>query len=379
MKSPVSTLRPGSVPSDDPRPWRSLAVLESPGLGPRDRRDASARISVVLSFFNEEEVLGELIRRLRAVFDQLTAAGEISEYELIFVNDASTDGSERMLRQAALERPDVKLINMSRNFGVSPCVLAGMQRAAGDAVVYMDADLQDPPEVIVELVRAWKADPQVEVVHTVRRTRAGESFVKLAITRLGYAILRAVSTIDLPLEAGDFKLLSRRAVDYVTRFGEKRPFLRGLVCWIGFKHAIVPYHRQARHSGTTKFRVLGLKVIRNFIDSAMISFSDAPLKASAALGLFFSAGALVYMVWVLFQWSRGQSIPGWSATMVAVLFLGGVQLLSIGVLGTYISSIFLEVKGRPNFIVKDTFGVDTPPEADVSPPDRAGCTARGEK
>jgi glycosyltransferase involved in cell wall biosynthesis len=365
---PVGNLRRAAA-----APWRSLAVLQSPDRPPRDRRDASARVSVVLSFFNEEEVLIELVRRLRAVFDQLIAAGEIGDYELIFVNDASTDASERILRQAALERPDVKLINTSRNFGVSPCVLVGMLHAAGDAVVYMDADLQDPPEVIAEMVRAWKSDPQVEVVHTVRRSRAGESLLKLTITRVGYAILRAVSTIELPLEAGDFKLLSRRAVDYVTRFGEKRPFLRGLVCWIGFKHAVVHYHRQARHSGTTKFRVLGLKVIRNFIDSAMISFSDVPLKVSAALGMFFSIGALVYMSWVLFEWSRGQTIPGWSATMVAVLFLGGVQLLSIGVLGTYISSIFLEVKGRPNFIVKDTFGFDAPPdEVGLQPPNRTG-------
>jgi len=367
MRMDSSPLSAESVPAFNGRqsaaaPWRSLAVLQSPERPTVDRRDASARISVVLSFFNEEEVLIELIRRLRTVFDRLIAAGEVGDYELIFVNDASTDDSERILLQAALERPDIKLINLSRNFGVSPCVLAGMLHAAGDAVVYMDADLQDPPEVIAEMVRAWKSDPQVEVVHTVRRSRAGESLVKLAITRLGYAILRAVSTIDLPLEAGDFKLLSRRAVDYVTRFAEKRPFLRGLVCWIGFKHAVVHYHRQARHSGSTKFRVLGLKVIRNFIDSAMISFSDVPLKVSAALGMFFSIGALVYMFWVLFEWSRGQAIPGWSATMVAVLFLGGVQLLSIGVLGTYISSIFLEVKGRPNFIVKNTFGFDTPPE-----------------
>jgi dolichol-phosphate mannosyltransferase len=358
MESPA--LPVGRVPADrtSAAAWRSVAVVESPQSPRGDCRDGRAIVSVVLSFWNEEEVLDELLRRLRAVFDALIASGEIGGYELIFVNDASTDNSEPLLRQGALERCDVKLINMSRNFGVSPCVLAGMLHASGDAVVYMDADLQDPPEVIPELVRAWKADPQVEVVHTVRRSRAGESLVKLAITRLGYAILRAVSTIDLPLEAGDFKLLSRRAVDYVTRFGEKRPFLRGLVCWIGFKQAIVPYHRQARHSGTTKFRVLGLKVIRNFIDSAMISFSDVPLKASAALGMLFSASAGIYMFWVLFEWSRGRAIPGWSATMVAVLFLGGVQLLSIGVLGTYISSIFLEVKGRPNFIVKDTFGFE---------------------
>lgn len=334
-------------------------VVETPEVNQRDCRDGAAVISVVLSFWNEEGVLPELIRRLRAAFAGLSAAGEIGGYELIFVNDASTDRSELILREAA-RQGDVKLINMSRNFGVSPCVLAGMLYAQGDAVVYMDADLQDPPELIPELVRVWKSERDVDVVHTVRKSRAGETRIKLAVTRLGYAILRTVSTIDLPLEAGDFKLLSRRAVNLVTQFREKRPFLRGLVCWIGFEQRVVRYRREPRFAGKTKFRVLGLKVIRNFIDSAVISFSDVPLKASTALGSLFSSLALVYMAWILLGWFRGVDVPGWSATLVAVLFLGGVQLLSIGILGTYVASIFLEAKGRPNFIVRDTHGFDSP-------------------
>jgi dolichol-phosphate mannosyltransferase len=330
-----------------------IQVVESPEVNARDRRDGSAVISVVLSFWNEEDVLPELVRRLRAALAGLLAAGEIGDYELIFVNDASTDRSQWVLQEAAKGRNDLKIINMSRNFGVSPCVLAGMFHAQGDAVVYMDADLQDPPELIPELVRVWKSDVEVDVVHTVRKSRAGETRMKLAITRLGYAILRTVSTIDLPLEAGDFKLLSRRAVNLVTQFREKRPFLRGLVCWIGFRQRIVHYHREARFAGKTKFSVLGLKVIRNFIDSAVISFSDVPLKASTALGALFSAISLVYMAWILCGWSRGAEVPPWSATLVAVLFLGGVQLLGIGILGTYVASIFLEAKGRPNFIIRD--------------------------
>lgn len=335
-----------------------LSVAHSPETPPADRRGSSAVISVVLSFWNEADVLPELIRRLRAAFAGLLEAGEIGAYELIFVNDASTDRSEWILRDAARGRDDLKLINMSRNFGVSPCVIAGMLHARGDAVIYMDADLQDPPELIPELVRVWKSEPDVDVVHTVRKSRAGETRLKLAITRLGYAILRSVSTIDLPLEAGDFKLLSRRAVELVSQFREKRPFLRGLVCWIGFEQRIVHYHRQPRFAGRTKFRVLGLKVIRNFIDSAVISFSDVPLKASTALGALFSCGSLLYMLWMLGGWLAGAEAPGWSATLAAVLFLGGVQLLSIGILGTYVASIFLEAKGRPNFIVRDTAGFD---------------------
>ena len=346
---------------------------EGPAAESAGDRGPTATISVVLSFWNEEDVLPELIRRLRAAFASLLEAEEIGGYELIFVNDASTDRSEWILREAAREQDDVKVINMSRNFGVSPCVIAGMLHARGDAVVYMDADLQDPPELIPELVRVWKSEHEVDVVHTVRRSRAGETPLKLAITRLGYAILRTVSTIDLPLEAGDFKLLSRRAVDLVAQFREKRPFLRGLVCWIGFEQRIVHYHREPRFAGKTKFRVLGLKVIRNFIDSAVISFSDVPLKASTALGMLFSGASLLYMLWILFGWLSGTEAPGWSATLAAVLFLGGVQLLSIGILGTYVASIFLEAKGRPNFIVRDTVGFDAPP---APSPSRAQAFSR---
>ncbi|HEV3340360.1 MAG TPA: glycosyltransferase family 2 protein [Pirellulales bacterium] len=322
----------------------------------RDGRGSTAVISVVFSFFNEEAVLPELLRRTRAVFDGLIQDGQVGGYELIFVNDASTDRSEEILRRGAAERSDIRLINMSRNFGVSPCVLAGMLYAQGDAVIYMDADLQDPPEVIPELVRVWQSQPDVDVVHTVRRSRAGETRVKLAVTRLGYRLLRMVSTIDLPLEAGDFKLLSRRAVNLVTQFREKRPFLRGLVCWIGLGQAKVHYHREARWSGKTKFHVLGPKVIRNFIDSAIISFSDVPLKISTALGLLFSLGAFAYLALVVARWWQGDHVPEWSPVLAVLLFLGGVQLISVGILGTYIASIFLESKGRPNFIIRDVQG-----------------------
>ncbi len=203
-------------------------------------------VSLVLSFRNEEACLPELIARLRKVLGDERKAGRIRGHELIFVNDASTDASETVLRAHAVGNDDIRIINMSRNFGVSPCVLAGMERSSGDLVIYMDADLQDPPELIPELVRAWKSEPGVGVVHTVRTNRAGESRLKLAITHLGYRILHLSSSIKLPMQAGDFKLVSREVVDHLVAMKEKRPFLRGLVCWIGFKQKTVNYAREAR-------------------------------------------------------------------------------------------------------------------------------------
>jgi glycosyltransferase involved in cell wall biosynthesis len=316
------------------------------------------QLSVVLSFWNEEAVLPELIRRLRTVLGAMIATQQLGRYELIFVNDASTDRSEEVLREAAFGADDLRIINMSRNFGVAPCVMAGMQYASGDAVVYMDADLQDPPEVIPELVRVWKADPEVQVVHTVRRLRLGESALKRCVTWLGYLVLRSVSAIDLPHEAGDFKLLSRRVVEHLVQLQEQRPFTRGLVCWLGFKQQIVYYDREPRFAGKTKFPVLGWKVIRNFLDSAVMSFSDWPLKLAGFLGLGLAGLAMLYPPWALREWSAGREIPGWSVTCFAVVLLGGIQLLSVGILGNYVSAVFFESKRRPNYIVKSTAGFE---------------------
>jgi dolichol-phosphate mannosyltransferase len=247
---------------------------------------------------------------------------------------------------------------MSRNFGVSPCVMAGLLHARGDAVIYMDADLQDPPEVIPDLVHKWKSDPQVEVVHTVRHARLGESRIKRFITRIGYLTLRWVSSIDLPYEAGDFKLLSRRAVDQVVQFREKKPFMRGLVSSLGFKQEIVYYERQPRAFGSTKFPVLGIKVIRNFLDSALISFSEAPLKAATVLGVLFGGAGLCAMVALVAAWLQTGSAPGWLAAMASVLVVGGAQLACLGFLGSYVGAIYLETKGRPNFIIKEIIGFE---------------------
>jgi glycosyltransferase involved in cell wall biosynthesis len=322
----------------------------------RGRRDSQATVSVVFSFWNEAEVLPELIRRLRCVFDLLLASQQIANYELLFVNDASTDASEQVLRQAAQERSDIRIINMSRNFGVAPCVLAGLRYAQGDAVIYMDADLQDPPEVIPELIARWKLDPEVEVVHTVRQSRRGETAIKRAITALGYTALRAVSSIDLPREAGDFKLLSRRVVDLLLQLPEQRPFMRGLVCWLGFKQDFVYYHREPRAAGRSKFPVLGLKVLRNFFDSALISFSDVPLKLAGWLGSIALAVGLLLATLVAGAALVGEGASSTLMVCSVVLVVGGAQLACLGVFGRYLAGVYFESKRRPRYIVRDTFG-----------------------
>lgn len=343
-----------------------MASMESLSIGDDSPRPKKPSLSVILSFRNEEENIPELVKRLRAVIDELRRQERLSWGELVFVNDDSTDGSLRLLKELAAERSDIRVVNMTRNFGVSPCVLAGMARSRGDLVVYMDADLQDPPEVMPQMLEAWEKDPDVDVVHTVRTSRKGETWYKLLVTRIGYAVLRRVSTIDLPIQAGDFKLLSRRAVTLLVQFQEKRPFLRGLVCWIGLKQVRIRYQRDPRFSGDTKFPIFGWGVIQNFLDSAVISFSDVPLKLAMAIGVAVSSCALLFIVWVLLEKVRGHNLPGWTAIMVAVLLLGGSQLFCIGLQGLYIGAIFAETKKRPNYIVKDTFGFDPPANGDES-------------
>jgi dolichol-phosphate mannosyltransferase len=252
---------------------------------------------------------------------------------------------------------DIRIINMSRCFGVSPCVMAGMQYSTGDAVIYMDTDLQDPPEVIPELLKVWR-EKKVDIVHTKRLKREGETFLKIVITKIGYFILRRVSDVTVIENVGDFKLLSRRAVNYLLKLKEKNPFMRGLALWIGFKQEIVHYNRAARFCGKTKFPILGTKVVSNFVNSALISFSSFPLKLVSFLGIISFFVSIIIMGYVLYQKFLGRNLPGWTAIMEVTLFVGSIQLLSMGILGIYIYSIFLEVKNRPNYIVESMYGFD---------------------
>ena len=307
-------------------------------------------LSVVFSFFNEEKVLPKLLTRVRNALDK---DKNISSYELIFVNDNSTDNSREMLEAEAKNSGDVILINTSRNFGYSECYYAGFSFATGDALVYMDADLQDPPELIPQMVSAFCSDPEIDVVFTTRKTRAGESAIKLWITKVGYLFIRLVSNIDIPRDSGDFKLISRKVRNLLLNHEEKLPYMRGLISYYGFKQKQIFYDREARFDGAenTKFPVLSKRVMYYWLDNAMISFSDAPLKISLFTGFAIAIVAVLYLLIVIVQKILGWHVPGWPALMAVALILGATQLIMLGLFGLYLKSIFLEVKKRPNYVV----------------------------
>ena len=308
-------------------------------------------LSVVLSFRNEAEVIPELIDRLDAA---ITSAG--LDYELVFVNDASTDASLALLEKHRASNPRVKIVNMSRRFGVAPCVIAGMRHARGDAVVYMDADLQDPPELIPTLWAKWREG--ADVAYTVRTDRQGESRVKLALTRAAYRAIQRASSIALPVEAGDFKLLSRRVVDELLRLGEQDLYMRGLVTWVGFRQVAVPYERQARGAGDTHFPLLRSWGPASSFVAGVTSFSHAPLIVFLLLGLAGGALATLALVALLV---RGLVATPASAIAWLVAFgtlLWSTLALGIGVVGLYLARIHREVLGRPRYIVESAIGFD---------------------
>jgi polyisoprenyl-phosphate glycosyltransferase len=274
--------------------------------------------------------------------------------EIIFVNDASNDGSAEWLESEALISSDLVLVNMARRTGNSECVYAGMSVAAGEAVIYLDADLQDPPEVIPEMVSTWRENQDCEVVYTVRKSREGEGAVKLLFTKFGYRFLRRISRIELPVDAGDFKLVSAKIVKILLEHQEYHPFMRGIISSLGFEQIPVYYDRHPRGDGrsNTKFVLFSPRTVSSWLDSALISFSDIPLKVSLVLGFLMSFFSGSYMIVVLVQKTLGMYVPGWPSLMMAVLFLGSVQLVVLGVLGLYINAIYSQTKNRPHYIIK---------------------------
>ena len=306
-------------------------------------------ISVVLSFRNEEEVLPELIRRVVDVLSK-----EPEDYEIIFVNDDSNDRSLELLIKARAENPRMKIVNTSRRFGMVECILAGIEYATGDAIIYLDTDLQDPPEVIPELLEKWREG--VDVVYTVRTKRKGENPLKMWLTRQAYRVIGSVSEVDLPVEAGNFRLINRKIRDHLLQLGEVEPYLRGLVRWIGFRQEPVYYEREARFAGTCHVPLLGIGPAREFI-LGVTSFSTVPIFLIFLLGFFTSTLSLGGLFIIGLSGVMG-GISGQATLIALLLFLWGLLMFAIGFVGIYVARVYKDVRGRPRYIVKDTIGFD---------------------
>jgi dolichol-phosphate mannosyltransferase len=300
----------------------------------------------VVPVFNETEGIETFYERMRKVIEALSPFA----YELIFVDDGSEDDSYQKLVKLAGLDTNVKIIKFSRNFGHQIAITAGIDHAKGDAVVIIDADLQDPPEVIKDFVEKWREG--YDVIYGIRAKRDGESRLKLLTATLFYRILKALVKIDIPVDVGDFRLMSKRAVDHFRRMREKDRFVRGLVSWIGFKQTGVHYSRDKRYAGETKYPYR--KMIKFALDG-ITSFSTVPLKLATWLGYLTSFLAFLYASSVFVQKALGYTVQGWATIMVGMLFLGGVQLICLGIIGEYIGRIFNEIKPRPMYLVEEIY------------------------
>ena len=302
-------------------------------------------ISIVFSFKNEEKNLKELVDRTVKIF---TGTNDYN-YELIFVNDNSTDSSEKILLSLQQNYP-ITIINMSRTFGVGPCVLAGFKHAKGDAVVYMDSDLQDPPELIKDLIA--EHEKGFDIVHTVRTKRLGETKIKLFVTNLAYKLINFFSDIPLPLNAGDFKLISRRALKEILELKEFRPYIRGLSVWVGFKQSKIYYIREPRGSGKSQFPFFSGGPINEFI-TGLTSYSIKPLYIGVILGFFSIFVSILLIIHTLYAKFNNLSALGSASILITISFFSGIILFTQGIIGIYVARIFEQVRGRARYIIKD--------------------------
>jgi len=308
--------------------------------------DQHRLLSIVVPVFNESEVIGAFYERTR----QMVKSLDRCSYEIIFVDDGSKDDSYQKLVHFADRDPNVRIVKFSRNFGHQTAITAGLDMARGDAVVVIDADLQDPPEVIRAFMDKWEEG--YDVVYGIREKREGETQIKLVTAKLFYRILKALVKIDIPVDTGDFRLMSRRAVDNFKQLREKDRFVRGLVSWVGFRQTGVYYARDKRYAGTTKYP---FRKMLKFAFDGITSFSSTPLKLATWLGYLASLLGFFYACSVFIQKALGYTVQGWATIMIGILFIGGVQLICIGIMGEYVGRIFDEIKQRPLYVVEEVY------------------------
>ena len=309
-------------------------------------------LSVVCPVHCEEDVIGEFHRRMVAAVDAIRPPVAL---ELVYVDDGSTDRSLEVLDKLADEDDRVKVLSFSRNFGHQIAITAGIDNAAGDAVVVIDADLQDPPEVVAEMVDRWRDG--FKVAYGQRRARAGESRFKLWTAGAFYRLINRLSDVRLPVDTGDFRLMDRQVVEELKAIREENRYIRGLVSWVGFRQCAVEYERDARYAGETKFN---LRKMMRFALDGITSFSEKPLRVASSVGALTTLAAAVLAIWIIVRKlvDPASALPGFASVMIVVLFLGGVQLLCVGLLGEYVGRIYRESKRRPLYVVAERRNFD---------------------
>lgn len=313
-------------------------------------------ISIVIPCYNESEVIDFTIKELLTV----TAGIKNYAFELLFVNDGSRDDTEAKLLQYSQDHENIRVLSFSRNFGHQLAVSAGIDAATGDAVVLIDADLQDPPKVIEQMIEKWEAG--YDVVYGMRASREGESKFKLFTAKMFYRVLNSLSEVAIPLDAGDFRLMDRQVVEHLVAMPEKARFIRGMVSWIGFNQTFVAYERSPRFAGESKYPLA--KMIKFALDG-ILSFSVKPLKLSILMGFLSSAIAFIMLMYTFYvRLFTDGWVSGWTSVVVSVLFMGGVQLISVGILGEYVARIYTESKQRPLYILKKNLTAKKPLDRD---------------
>jgi dolichol-phosphate mannosyltransferase len=309
------------------------------------------KISFVIPMYYEEEVADECYRRVKKVCDSLK---DKYDYEIIFVNDGSKDKTLSILEKIAEEDKNVKVISFSRNFGHQAAVTAGLKYVTGDAIIIMDADLQDPPELVPDMLKKWEEG--YEVIYGKRKSREGESHFKLFTAKAFYDTLNKLSDVEIPKNTGDFRLVDKKVVDVINSLPEHNKFLRGLFSWVGFNQYAYEYERKERFAGKTKYP---LKKMLKLASDGIIGFSTKPLKIVGGLGIFSVLVSIVILIYAIVSYANklNNLVPGWTSIMCTMTFLGGMILISLWMIGEYIGRIYDEAKGRPQYIVKKTINV----------------------
>ena len=305
-------------------------------------------LSIVVPCYNEQECLAALHQRLT----RAAQASAGADYELVLVNDGSSDRTWTQMRELAASDPHLVAVNLSRNHGHQLALTAGLDLCRGEVILIIDADLQDPPELLADMLQVMERE-QADVVYGVRTARPGDTPFKRATAHAFYRMLARATEVDIPLDAGDFRLMSRRALDALLAMPEQARFIRGMVAWIGFRQVPFAYRRDERFAGTTKYPLR--KMVRFALD-ALTGFSSAPLKLASHAGLWLSVGSVLLVFYILAGWLSGRAIPGWTSLMLIVVVIGAVQMFVLGLMGEYIGRLYSQAKQRPLYIVQDIEG-----------------------